>query len=341
MENRMKNLITKINSGSDLSMNEAEFLFDCMMSGKLEESQIASILMSLKFKGETVDELAALGMILNKYKKKFTKLSDKSIDTCGTGGDGKSTVNISTAVSIILASMGYPVVKHGNSAQTGKLGSSDILSELGIDLHYTSLSPEKFFKKHNYIYMHAPLYHPALGPIGKIRREIMVPTIFNFVGPIINPADPAYQVIGISNRERLQFYADALLKMGKNNITVYSSNDGYDEVSSQSKTECINIKDNSLSSFTIDPSDFFTPFEMPVVKDKSDAKEIFVNGLRGKDRKIADLFSLNTALALKTMGEKDLKQGFIHSQKHIRSGKAYEKLQQMSETTVSRACHVS
>jgi anthranilate phosphoribosyltransferase len=325
----MEELVKKVNSGARLDFSEAERLFDSMVQGGLTETQIASCLIAMKFRQETVEELAALVKTLNRHKREFKCGSSNTVDTCGTGGDGKSTVNVSTAVSIILASLEYPVVKHGNTAQSGAVGSADILTALGMDIAYTGSSPEEYFRKHNFVFMMAPLFHPALKGIGKVRRELKVPTIFNFVGPLVNPADPDYQVIGINKRERLEFIAKTIMKLGKKNITVYSSLDGYDEVSSQDKTDCKMITDGKIIDFTIDPSYYFKPFKMPVVKNTDDAKKFFVDGLSGKDEAVMDIFSLNAALALKTMNKAEINEGFTLVREHIGTGKVKKKLDEI------------
>ena len=323
----MDGLIKKVNSLEKLTKDEAVKLFSAMAEDRLTEAQIASTLIAIKARGETVTELASLVEVLNKHKKHLSVEAQETVDTCGTGGDGKSTVNVSTAVSIILAALGYNVVKHGNRAQSGIVGSADILAELGLDLTYGKSSPEKFFKDNNFIFMMAPLYHPALKPIGKVRKELKVPTIFNFVGPLVNPANPTYQIIGINKMEKLDFIADTILELGKNNTTVYSSHDGYDEISSNDVSECRTIKDGKIETFSIDPKDYFTPFPMPVVETNDQAKDLFINGLKGSDEKTVNILALNSALALKTMGVSDLKTGFETTKKCINSGKAFEKLQ--------------
>ncbi|OHD67771.1 MAG: anthranilate phosphoribosyltransferase [Spirochaetes bacterium RBG_16_49_21] len=325
----MDQLIKKVNSGERLNFEEAERLFDSMVQGRLTEAQIASSLIALRFREETENELAALVTILNRYKRCFGCGSRNAIDTCGTGGDGKSTVNVSTAASIILASMGFPVVKHGNTAQSGAVGSADILQALGMDLAYSGSSPEEHFKKHNFVFMLAPHYHPSLKGIGKVRRELKVPTIFNLVGPLVNPADPEFQVIGINRHDRLEFIARTMITIGRSNIAVYSSRDGYDEVSSRDKTDCILIADGRTENFIIDPSDFFMPFDMPVVKSVDEAKKFFVEGLSGENEEITDIFSLNTALALKTMNKAQIKEGYGLVKNHIASGKAKKKLEEI------------
>ncbi len=326
---KMKNIVSSINGGKSLNYNEAVDFFQMMVDGSLTEAQMGSTLISMNKRGETVDELAGLISVLNTHKKKFTRDEERCVDTCGTGGDGKSTVNVSTAVSIILASLGYRIVKHGNTAQSGKVGSADILRSMGLDLNYEGTSPEEFFNKNNFVFLFAQHYHPALKGIGKVRREIMSPTIFNFVGPLVNPADPENQIIGISKREKLDFISDAVMKLGRDNITVYASHDGYDEVSSNDKTDCIEIKNGSMNRFTIDPSDYFTPFPMPEVKNADDALKMFNDGMSGKEEKIANIFALNTALALNNIEEMDIEEGFKKVKEHIMSGSAGKKMKEM------------
>jgi anthranilate phosphoribosyltransferase len=325
----MDRIVQKVNSGERLSYDQARDLFESMVQGGLAETQIASSLIAMKLRGETVDELAALAATLNRHKRTFSPGVKGTVDTCGTGGDGKSTVNVSTAVGIILASLGCPVVKHGNTAQSGVVGSADILSDLGIDVNGAA-APEDYFARHNFVFMLAPLYHPALRGIGKVRRELKVPTLFNLAGPLANPADPDYQIIGISRRGRLEFIASVLEKLGRMNVTVYSSRDGYDEVSSADTTECINIGEGGSRRFTIDPSDFFEPFPMPVVHDREEARRLFLDGLTGRNEDVADIFALNTALALRTMSRCGMREGFFEAREQVRSGRAGRKLEELA-----------
>ncbi|MBN1495124.1 MAG: anthranilate phosphoribosyltransferase [Spirochaetes bacterium] len=326
----METLVKKVNSGERLSFDEGLRFFEGMVSGQMPDSQVAASLIAIKFRRETVDEVAALALTLDAHKVVFSAGTSGTIDTCGTGGDGKSTVNVSTAVSIILSSLGCPVVKHGNSAQSGLVGSADILNDLGMDLEYKNSSPEDYFAQNGYVFMLAPLYHPALKGIGRVRRELKVPTIFNFVGPLINPADPEYQVIGINRKDRLEFLTQVLKKIGKKNITLYSSRDGYDEVSSMEPTECIFIGDGNDRRFSIDPSDFFEPFPMPVVHDRGEAKRLFLDGLSGANDSVTNLFSLNAALALRTMDRCGMREGYLMVKEQIASGAAIRKLNELT-----------
>jgi anthranilate phosphoribosyltransferase len=327
----MIDILKKINSGGDVGYEEALSLFDSMLSGGLTEAQIAAVLISIKFRGESIDYIAALVSIMLKHKKSFNIAVSGGIDTCGTGGDGKSTLNVSTAVSIILSSMGLPVVKHGNVAQSGVVGSADILSEMGMDLSYNGSSAENFFKKHGYVFMLAPNYHPALKNIGKVRREIAVPTIFNFVGPLVNPASPAFQIIGTGSDSAMKKIAGACGRIGRSGVIVYSSRDGYDEVSTNGITDCIFVNEGSITPFQIDPADFFRPFPMPVVKSRDEAIDLFARGLSGCDDRLTELLSINTALALFAAKGIDLKHGFDEAYGHIKKGLAAEKLNMITK----------
>lgn len=329
----METLIRKTNSGTPLSFDEARTLFNAMLAGELTEAQIAATLIALRLRGERPQELAALVTAMNERKRRFLHRTHETIDTCGTGGDGKSTVNVSTAVGIILAALGYRVLKHGNSAQSGLVGSADILADLGFDLSYAGTTPEEFYQRHNFVFMMAPLYHPALKDIGKVRREIKIPTIFNFAGPLANPGDPDCQIIGIGAPDRLAFVAEALRELGRDHVTVYASEDGYDEISSADRTRCLTINGERMDEYFVNPGDFFTPCPMPVVASRHEARELFLAGLSGTNQSIADIFSLNTALAMHTMNGSTLDDGFARARGIIADGMAMAKLTAMTGAT--------
>lgn len=326
----METYIQKVNSGACLSFDEASVLFGNMADGKLSPAETASVLVSMRFRGETPDEFAALLDVLGDRKKRFIHNAEDTIDTCGTGGDGKSTVNVSTAVGIILSAMGLNVVKHGNSAQSGKVGSADILKRLGFDFEYSGGSAEEYFAANRFVFMFAPGYHPALKGIGPVRREIRVPTIFNYAGPMLNPAEPDYQVVGISRSDRLEFMAEAAILGKRNNITFYSSRDGFDEVSSKEPTDCLTIRNGSIERFEINPVDFFEPFDMPVVSDAEHAEYLFKKGISGEDTQTASLFCINTALALATMKKYSLTQGYVEAMRAVNNGDAAGRLTELT-----------
>jgi anthranilate phosphoribosyltransferase len=322
-------LVRKVNNGGILTYEEAYELFEKIIMNELTEAQIASILISMKHRKETSYEIAAAATVLMSKMVRFNHDAVGTIDTCGTGGDGKSTINISTAVAINLASMGHLVIKHGNVAQSGKVGSADILEMLHIPCRLEKDEAEKFFSQRGFVFLFAPFYHPILKNVAKIRKDLMTSTIFNFLGPLMNPGDPDYQIIGISRREMLKTYADAALLLGKKNIVVYSSDDGFDEISTSELTKAYIIANGVMDYFFIDPSEFFEPFELPVVENRDDALRLFLAGIKGEDDNIVKIFALNTAVALYIKDKKDIKEHYKEAYDNIKSGNAYIKLQQL------------
>lgn len=325
----MLEIIKKVNNGGILTKDETRKLFSNIIKGELSEAQIASVLISMKSRVESPEEIAGAVEAMMEEMIPFEHSYSGAIDTCGTGGDGKSTVNISTAVSINLASMGYPVIKHGNVAQTGKVGSADILGLLDIPCKLEKTAAQDFFNKHNFVFLFAPFYHPALKNVSKIRKELMTPTIFNFIGPLANPAKPDYQIIGISRRSMLKTYTDAALLLGKKNILIYSSDDGFDEISTSDITKAYIIRDGEIDLFFIDPSEFFEPFPLPQVNDQEEALKLFIEGIKGENENITKIFALNTSAALYLMKKGDIKEHFNVAYENIKSGNAYKKVESL------------
>jgi anthranilate phosphoribosyltransferase len=336
----LENIIKKVNEGNILNSSEMEILMENMLQGKLTDSQIGACLIGLKVRGETVEEVATAARVLNRNKITFQPKSEQPIvDTCGTGGDGKSTINISTAVSVILSAMDTKVVKHGNVAQSGKVGSANILEEFGVPLNFEEKEAEEYFNDNNFIFLFAPAFHPTLKHVGKVRKELKVPTLFNYLGPLLNPADPDYQVIGFNNLDRLEFYAKVILNLERKNVAVYTSKDGYDEISSNAPTDVYLINTDAdfhefspveikkgLKKFTIEPKKFFDSFEMPIVKSSDDAKEKFSSALKGSNRNYSNLLAINAALILTLMNKKPMQDNFKDALETILSQKAYSKL---------------
>jgi anthranilate phosphoribosyltransferase len=326
-------LVQKTALGHELSFEEASELFDSIMDGALTEAEIAAVLVAMRLRGETPDEIAGAANAMNKKKIRLEKGNRIVIDTCGTGGDGKSTVNVSTAVSLVLAASDISVVKHGNVAQSGKVGSADILKRLGVPIEFEDGKDKEYFDKHGYVFLFAPKFHPAMKFAGPVRRVIKVPTVFNLLGPISNPADPDFQLIGLSNGDKLGKLAKALEKLGRKGVVLYSSEDGYDEVSSNAPTNCYRITDNGIDEFKVNPADFFEPFDMPIVADCEDAEVQFIKAISGIDEKLTNLIALNTALAFYISGQSaNMKEGFEKAKCVIQSGKVLEKLNMLKGT---------
>jgi len=316
----METLVKKVNLGERLTFEEYVEFFDLMVNGKLTDAQIGSTLTALRLKSESEDELSAAATVLNRYKIKLEVDLKNKIDTCGTGGDGKSTINVSTIVSIVLSSFGFNVVKHGNVAQSGKVGSADILETMNIPVKFEKEEAVKYLLEHNFVFLFAPNYHPILKSVGKIRRELKVPTIFNYLGPMLNPADPEYQLIGINSSNKLDVYAKALIRLNKDNILVVSSKDGYDEISSSDITYARRIKGKNIENFEIEPKDFFKPFPMPHIGSREEATELFKRAIEGADENLNNLIAINTAYAFQLIEDDDLKVIFERVKNKLKSG---------------------
>jgi len=316
----METLVKKVNLGERLTFEEYVDFFDLMVNGKLTDAQIGSTLTALRLKSESEDELSAAATVLNRYKIKLEVDLKNKIDTCGTGGDGKSTINVSTIASIVLGSFGFNVVKHGNVAQSGKVGSADILEIMNIPVKLEKEEAVKYLLDHNFVFLFAPNYHPILKSVGNIRRELKVPTIFNYLGPMLNPADPEYQLIGINSSDKLDVYAKALTRLNKNNILVVSSKDGYDEISSSDITYARRIKGGNIENFKIEPKDFFKPFPMPYIGSREEATELFKRAIEGADENLNNLIAINTAYAFQLIEDDDLKVIFERVKNKLKSG---------------------
>ena len=204
----MSNIIENLKIGKDLTFDESKSLFNELMEGKYNEDSIIEILELLLKKGETKDELAG-GIYILRKKANNVKVDDYTIDTCGTGGDGHNSLNISTAAAIVLASMGIKVAKHGNKAVSSNCGSADVLEALKININFNSKEVEENIKKYNFAFMFAPNYHTAMKYVGPARKKMKKKTIFNLIGPLSNPAKVKRQVIGVFEKKWLRPFAKA------------------------------------------------------------------------------------------------------------------------------------
>ena len=222
------------------------------MNGDASDQQIYDFLTLLSDKGEVSDEIAG-GVYVLRDKSKRVK-AENCIDTCGTGGDGKDTLNISTASALLLASMGVKVAKHGNKAVSSKCGSADVLEALNININLEPNQIEDQIKNENFGFMFAPNYHSAMKYVGPTRKKIGKRTIFNMIGPLSSPALVERQVIGVFDNKLLKIFANALKNLSLKFAWIVNSEDGLDEISPYAKTNVVQLKNNKISEFTIDPN---------------------------------------------------------------------------------------
>tara|TARA_B110000971_G_scaffold204279_1_gene225553 strand:+ start:28 stop:1023 length:996 start_codon:yes stop_codon:yes gene_type:complete len=328
----MTDFIKKLESSESLSLEESKNLFSNIMNGKYDEASIVKILEALSKKGETKDELAG-GIFVMRSKATFVNVPAGTIDTCGTGGDGKNSLNISTAAAIVLASMGIKVAKHGNKAVSSNCGSADVLEALKIKINLKAEEAEQSIKKVNFAFMFAPNYHQAMKHVAGARKKIAKKTIFNLIGPLSNPAQVKKQVVGVFDEKWMMPFAEALKENSIENAFIVHSEDGMDEISPFEKTKIVELNNGKIKSFIIDPADLnITKKNKENLKGKNaeyNAQKI-IDIYKSENNEFADSVALNTAAGLIVSNqEKDFKKAYEFSKQHLKSGKVFEHLQKI------------
>jgi anthranilate phosphoribosyltransferase len=325
----MTNIIDNLKNGENLSFSESKALFLDLMEGKYSEDIIIQILESLIKKGETKDELAGgIYVLRDKASKVYT--DPNAIDTCGTGGDGQNSLNISTAAAIVLASMGIKVAKHGNKAVSSNCGSADVLEALKINIDLEPGEVEKSIEKFNFAFMFAPNYHSAMKHVGPARKKIGKKTIFNLIGPLSSPARIKRQVIGVFDKKWMKPFAEALRENDVVHAYIVHSDDGMDEISPFAKTSIVELKNKDINEFKIDPKKLgITLNNANNLKGKSalynsmKINEIF----KGKINEFSIAVALNVAAGLIVSGkENDFIDAFNKATNHLNSGKVFDHL---------------
>jgi len=248
--------LQKLLHKQDLVADEMREVMRLIMSGKASDAQIGGFLIALRCKGETIDEIAAAAEVMRELASKVTVTGEHVIDTCGTGGDGANTFNISTACAFVVAAAGGQVAKHGNRSVSSSCGSADVLEAAGVNL---DLSAEQVAQCVNDIgvgFLFAPKHHGAMKHTIKVRKEMGVRTLFNLLGPLSNPADAPNQLIGVFAHEWVEPLAQVLKKLGSRHVLVVHADDGLDEISIASATTMAELKDDTVSTYTITPEQF-------------------------------------------------------------------------------------
>ena len=325
-------LIDNIAKGQNLTFEQSKNIFLDIMSGKMKDELIYNFLKGLSSKGETSEEIAG-GVYVLREKAVKVMTSEDIIDTCGTGGDGKNTLNISTASSLVLASMGIKVAKHGNRALSSKCGSADVLDRLKININLQSDGVVESIEKNNFGFMFAPNYHLTMKYVAPIRKKIGSRTIFNLLGPLSSPANVKKQVIGVFAKKWLTPFANALKNLKSERAWIVHSNDGMDEISPFSITNVVELKNNKINEIIIDPKKIGVQFDNP-------------DNLKGQDadynaNKIIDIFSgsknefseavcLNCAAALIVCNKFNIfQEAYEYSKKHLDSDKTLTHLKKI------------
>ena len=327
----MKKFLEKLKNKQDLSFNESKAAFEILMEGKASEGEIFDFLTLLSGKGEVSDEIAG-GVYVLRDKSKRVNVQD-CVDTCGTGGDGMNTLNISTASALLLASMGIKVAKHGNKAVSSKCGSGDVLEALNIKIDLEPKDIEDQIKKNNFGFMFAPNYHSAMRFVGPTRKKIGKRTIFNMIGPLSSPALVEKQVVGVFDKKLLKIFANALNNLNIKFAWIVNSEDGLDEISPYAKTNVVQLKDNKISEITIDPNELninANKFDNLLGDDAKFNAAKMIDIFKGEDNDFSKAVCLNAAAGL-IVAEKysTFNNAYEDARKHILTSKAFEHLKKI------------
>ena len=336
MINEIQRFIGLAAEGKDLSRDDSVRAFQIIMAGGATPAQMAAFLVALRMKGETVEEITGAAMTM-RAKMDTVGAPAGAIDVCGTGGDGKGTLNVSTAVALVLAGAGVPVVKHGNRSVSSSSGSADVLSALGVQVQADKTVAEACLKGANICFLYAPLYHKAMRHVAPVRQELGMRTLFNLLGPLCNPAVPAYQLMGVYDPLLLEPMAKVLMQLGSRAAWVVHGSDGMDELTLSGPTEVMELKDGAFRRFIVTPQDAGLP-EAPVddIKGGSAAHNAreFSLLLSGKASAYRNIVLLNAAAALVIGGlADDLKAGAAIAAAAIDDGKAKECLANLARIT--------
>ena len=324
----MKQFLSKLESKKNLSFDESKAAFEILMEGKASDDEIFDFLTLLSTKGEVSEEIAG-GVYVLRSKSKRVNVKD-CIDTCGTGGDGMNTLNISTASALLLSSMGIKVAKHGNKAVSSKCGSGDVLEALNININLEPKDVEEQINKNNFGFMFAPNYHSAMRFVGPTRKKIGKRTIFNMIGPLSSPALVDKQVVGVFDKKLLKIFANALSNLNIKFAWIVNSEDGLDEISPYAKTNIVQLKDKNITEIIIDPKELninADKFENLVGgESKFNAKKM-IDIFKGEDNDFSKAVCLNASAGLIVSGKyENFELAYNYSRDFIKSGAPYKHL---------------
>lgn len=332
--------IRRIVDGQHLQRDEMHELFGEVMDGKVTDVQKSALLVALRMKGETADEITGAALAMRERVTPLSVDRDSLVDTCGTGGDGRGTFNISTVAAIVAAAAGASVAKHGNRAVSSACGSADLLHELGVNIDLDAARMSDVLQRTGIAFLFAPKLHPAMGAVAAVRRELGVRTIFNVLGPLTNPAFARRQVLGVYAPHLVDVVARVLLALGAEHAIVVHSRDGLDEISVSAPTRVAEVREGEVRAYEV------TPGEIGVMQHEldaiggGDAKEnarIARGVLEGEGGARRDVVIANAGAALYVAGlAPTIREGVEMAWQAIAGGAAKQKLDELIEATNGR-----
>jgi len=333
----MQAILDQLRAGKNLSMEEVTGVFDVIMRGEAEKEQIAELLLALRAKGETVDEVAGAATALRKHMASIRTTRENLIDTCGTGGGGSGTFNISTAAAIVAAGAGAAVAKHGNRRMTSTSGSADVLAVLGVNIEAPLETVERCLDEVGICFCFAPLHHRSMRHVSEVRRRLGVPTIFNLLGPLCNPAGAPFQLLGVGRPEIRGLLAAALARLGTRRSAVVCGTDGLGEVTLAGETNVTEVTGEQLRELTWSPADFGlqpSAREALLADDPQASAAMIRRVLAGEKGPPRDIVVANSAAALWIAGHGEtLAECARKSAESIDSGAAAEVLRRLAEVS--------
>lgn len=327
-------ILEQLFNGTSLSREQSKQLFSAIVQGELSNEQLAGALIALKLKGETVDEISGAVTALQAAAEPFPTPDYVFADIVGTGGDGANTINLSTASAIIAASMGAKVAKHGNRSVSSKTGSSDVLAALGVRLDLDATTARKALDEIGICFLFAPQYHRGFKHAVPVRQALKTRTIFNILGPLINPAKPKHQLLGVYDEKLLQPYAETALTLShQHSIVVHGA--GLDEVALHAETQVAEVYQGKIERYTLTAEDFgLKPQPLDAIRGgEPEQNAQYIRALlQGKGEPAhVNAVAANTALLLRLFGYQDLKQTTQQVLEQIASGNAYKTLEKLSQ----------
>ena len=323
--------IKKVISREDLTEDEMHSVMNDIMTGNATDAQIGGFLVGLSMKGETIDEIVAAAKVMRSLATGVKISKPKHlVDTCGTGGDSSGLFNVSTASAFVVASAGGQVAKHGNRSISSKSGSADVLETAGVNLDMSPETISNCVEKIGVGFMFAPAHHSAMKYAIGPRRDLAVRTIFNVLGPLTNPAGAPSQVMGVYHKDLVEPIAYALKNLGSSHVMVVHSNDGLDEISIADSTYVAELKNGTVETYSISPSDFDmqqTNLDSICVDDADASLKLIQEALDGQVGPAKDIIALNAGAAIYVSGlTNSLKDGVKKAQAVLNSGAAHQKL---------------
>ena len=321
---KIKILKNKLFSLKNLSTDESLSLFEEIMNGQLTEIDISAILILLKVKGETKEEILGATRIMRSKSLKIS-CSDNTVDTCGTGGDMSDTLNISTAASLVAASSGVKITKHGNKSVSSKSGSADMLENIGYKFSDDPKTLEQQLERNNFCFMFAQYHHSTMKYVMNVRKALGTRTIFNLLGPLTNPANARNQLVGVYDKKWLNTHCEVLKELGSNNVMVVHGFDGLDEITLSQNTHICELKNKKINNYVFDPRDIgYDYISLDEIKggDPKYNAENFIKMINGDYIQFQKIVEINAGAAIYLAGKsKDIKEGALIASKSINEGR--------------------